>query len=245
MSETYGAAHVRERSGAGLLVAGLLVAVGMALAGWFIGSGLLKARSAARHVTVKGLAEREVKADLVLWPIAFNVTAGDLVTLQKRADESAAKVKAFLEQDFAGDDIGQGAPRVTDREGQFVQAAKQLDRYMAEAVVTLRTSQVDKVRAAMARSGELIGQGVALVRSYEMETQYLFTGLEAIKPEMIAEATRDARSAAEQFAHDSGSSVGSIRTASQGYFSIEDRDRFSPEVKKVRVVTTVEYFLAD
>ena len=232
-----------ERPVTGLLVPGVLVAVGLALSGYFIGNGLLQARSASRVVTVKGLAEREVKADLVLWPIAFNVTAGDLVTLQKRVDESAVKVKAFLERDFTGDDIGQGAPRVNDREGQFVSAGKPLDRYMAEAVVTLRTAQVEKVRAAMARSGELIGQGVALMRSYEMETQYLFTGLESIKPEMIAEATRDARNAAEQFAHDSGSSVGSIRTASQGYFSIEDRDRFSPEVKKVRVVTTVEYFL--
>jgi len=234
----------RQVSTTALLLPAVLVAAGFALAGYFIGNGLLEARSASRHVTVKGLAEREVKADLVLWPIAFNVTANDLVTLQKRVDESAAKVRTFLERDFgAGDDIGQSAPRVNDREGQMVMSGKTLDRYMAEAVVTLRTGQVEKVRTAMARSGELIGQGVALMRSYEMETQYLFTGLEAIKPEMIAEATRDARNAAEQFAHDSGSRVGSIRTASQGYFSIEDRDRFSPEFKKVRVVTTVEYFL--
>ena len=243
MSEMRGA-EGRVRTTA-LLLPAVLVAAGFALGGYFIGAGLLQARSASRHVAVKGLAEREVKADLVLWPIVFNVTANDLVTLQKRVDESAAKVRAFLEKDFGGDDIGQGAPRVNDREGQAVMSGKTLDRYMAEAVVTLRTSQVEKVRAAMARSGELIGQGVALMRSYEMDTQYLFTGLEAIKPEMIAEATRDARRAAEQFAHDSGSGVGSIRMASQGYFSIEDRDRVSPEFKKVRVVTTVEYFLVD
>lgn len=244
MNESRGVSRPGERSATGL-VAALVVSAGLAVGGWFIGNGLLAARSSTRHVTVKGLSEREVRADLVLWPIAFLVTADDLVTLQKRVDESAAKVKAFLEKDFQGDEVSLGAPRVTDRDGQGFNAGKPMDRYMAQAVVTLRTSQVEKVRAAMERSGELIGQGVALMRDYEMDTQYLFTGLEAIKPEMIAEATRDARRAAEQFAHDSGSGVGSIRTASQGYFSIEDRDRFSPEIKKVRVVTTVEYFLAD
>lgn len=99
--------------------------------------------------------------------------------------------------------------------------------------------------AAMSRSGELVAQGIALIRSYEHQTEYLYTDLDKIKPEMIAEATRDARSAAQQFAEDSGSRVGGIRTAQQGYFSIEDRDRFSPQFKKVRVVTTIQYFLVD
>ena len=88
-------------------------------------------------------------------------------------------------------------------------------------------------------------QGVAVIRSYEYNTQYLFTELETIKPGMIAEATKDARRAAEQFAKDSGSGVGAIRNAQQGLFSIEDRDQFSPEFKKVRVVTTVDYYLSD
>jgi hypothetical protein len=95
----------------------------------------------------------------------------------------------------------------------------------------------------MARSGVLVKQGVALIRSYEYQTSYLFTGLDAVKPDMIAEATRDARRAAEQFAEDSGSRVGGIRNAQQGYFSIQDRDKFSPEFKTVRVVTTVQFFL--
>jgi len=97
----------------------------------------------------------------------------------------------------------------------------------------------------MERTGELVGQGVALVRSYDAETEYFFTGLEAVKPEMIREATQDARRAAQQFAEDSGARVGGIRTAQQGYFSINDRDRFSPEHKKIRVVTTVQFFLID
>jgi hypothetical protein len=111
--------------------------------------------------------------------------------------------------------------------------------------VTLRTGRVDTVKAALERSGELVKQGVAIVHNYEARTNYLFTQLDEIKPEMIAVATKDARHAAEQFASDSGSQVGAIRHAQQGYFTVEDRDPFSPEFKKVRVVTTVEFFLLD
>jgi hypothetical protein len=118
-----------------------------------------------------------------------------------------------------------------------------MDRYVAEATVMLRSGRIDDVRRAMQRSGELVKQGVALIRSYEQNTQYFYTNLDKIKPEMIAEATTDARRAAEQFAKDSGSRVGAIRNAQQGFFTVEDRDPFSPEFKKIRVVTTVQYFL--
>ena len=111
--------------------------------------------------------------------------------------------------------------------------------------VTLRSPRVEPVKAAIQRSGDLIREGVALVRSYEYNTTFLYTALDSIKPAMIAEATKDARKAAEQFAHDSNSRVGGIRNAQQGYFDIQDRDAFSPEFKKVRVVTTIQYFLAE
>jgi len=225
-------------------ITGGLVAAGLALSGWFIGHGLLQARSADRYVTVNGLAEREVPADLALWPIVFTVTAPDLETLQKRVDSGAQKVHDFLTRRFEGDEISMSAPRVTDREAQGAGSpGRPLERYVAEATVTLRTAKVEQVRPAMEASGDLVKQGVALIRSYEYSTRYMFTGLDTIKPEMIAEATRDARRAAQQFAADSGSRVGAIRNARQGYFSIEDRDPFSPEIKKVRVVTTVQYFL--
>ncbi|MGH9870282.1 MAG: SIMPL domain-containing protein [Candidatus Polarisedimenticolia bacterium] len=220
-----------------------ILAAGMALAGWFVGHGFLKARSADRNVSVNGLAEREVPADLVLWPLVFSVTANDLETLHQRAESGIGKVRAFLQKDFEGEEVTVSAPQVTDREGQGGPAGRPLERYAAEITVSLRTSRIDKVRPAMAASSELVKQGVALIRSYEQRTQYMFTGLDRIKPEMIAEATRDARRAAQQFAEDSGSRVGSIRSARQGYFSIEDRDPFSPEIKKVRVVTTVQYAL--
>lgn len=120
-----------------------------------------------------------------------------------------------------------------------------MDRYVAEQTVTLRSPRVAAVKEALQRSGELIREGVALMRSYEYNTTFLYTSLDEIKPQMIAEATKDARKAAEQFARDSGSSVGAIRNAQQGYFDIQDRDAFSPEIKKVRVVTTIQYFLAE
>ena len=231
-----------------ILAPALVIAAGLALGGWFVGRGLLVARASDRYVTVKGLAERDVPANLALWPIVLTETADDLVTLQGRVEASQAKIVAFLDQQgFPAEERSIGAPRITDREAQgyVPQGGQRLERYVAEATVTVRTGKIDAAREAMARSGELVKQGVALIRSYEYDTQYLFTGLEEIKPEMIAEATRDARRAAEQFAEDSGSAVGAIRSAQQGYFSIEDRDRFSPEHKKVRVVTTIEYFLED
>jgi hypothetical protein len=234
-----------DRSTPILLPSALLIAVGLALGGWFVGRGLLVARSSDRFVTVKGLAEREVPANLALWPIVFTETSDDLVALQERVEASQAKILRFLGTQFPPTEVSVSAPRITDREvqGFMPPPGQRIERYVAEATVTVRTAQIDAARQAMARSGELVKQGVALIRSYEYDTQYLFTALEEIKPEMIAEATRDARSAAEQFAEDSGSKVGAIRSAQQGYFSIEDRDRFSPEHKQVRVVTTIEYFL--
>ncbi len=227
-------------------LAAALMAVGVALSGYFIGSGFLRARATDRSVTVRGLAEREVAADLVIWPITYTVTADDLGMLQRRTDEGSAKIRAFLAGSFSEGEISLSEARVTDRQAQgMLDQTGRLERFVAESTVTVRSDRIDVVRAAMERSGELVSQGVALIRSYETSTEYFFTALDQIKPEMIREATRDARRAAQQFAEDSGSRVGGIRSAQQGYFSIEDRDRFSPEYKKIRVVTTVQYFLVD
>lgn len=235
---------MNERPTLPVLVTGLALAVAIALAGWFVGDGLYRARASERYVTVKGFAEREVAADLVLWPIVFTVTAADLETLQRQVDDGTAKIRAFLDGTFSEEEVTAGAPRITDREAQgMLDRSRGGDRYVAEVAVTVRTGKIDAVRQAVSRSGALVSQGVAVIRSYEYNTQYLFTQLDTIKPEMIAAATRDARQAAEQFASDAGSRVGGIRNAQQGYFSVEDRDPFSPEVKKVRVVTTIQFFL--
>ena len=231
-----------ERS---VMIAGSLVAVGLAVGGYFIGEGLLRARSADRYVTVKGLAEREVAANLVIWPITYTVTADDLGTLQQRTDDGAAKIRAFLATDFDEEEIGVAAARVDDRQAQGVMGQGRIERYVAQSTVIVRTPRIDAVRSAMERTGQLVKQDVALIRSYENTTEYLYTSLDEIKPEMIQQATRDARRAAQQFAEDSGSRVGGIRNAQQGYFSITDRDAYSPQVTKVWLVTHVQYFRED
>lgn len=221
-----------------------VLAIGIALAGYLVGNALVESRTSERRVSVRGLAEREVPANLVLWPIVFSVTSDDLVDLQRQADAGVVKVREFLGDTFPAGQISVSPPRVQDRQAQGMTGeGRRLERYMAEVVVTVRTDRIEAARKAIERSGELVKQGVAVIRSYEYNTQYLYTDLEKIKPEMIAEATKDARRAAEQFAEDSGSKVGAIRTAQQGLFSIDDRDQFSPQLKKVRVVTTVDYYL--
>jgi uncharacterized protein len=223
---------------------GGLVALGMVVGGWFVGDGLYRARADQRRVTVKGLAEREVRADLAVWPIVYSATADDLGVLQGRLDAAQRAIGVFLDgRGFAADERALSEPRITDQ--QAFQRSQPGDRYLAEQTVTVRSSRVDDVQRALRESGELVKAGVAMIRSYEYQTQFFYTQLDAVKPEMIAEATRDARRAAEQFAEDSGSRVGAIRTAQQGFFSIDDRDPFSPDWKRIRVVTTVEYFLVD
>jgi uncharacterized protein len=228
-------------------ILGITLAIGLATAGWFVANAVYEARSAQRVVTVRGLAERTVPADTAIWPIVFTVTGDDLSQTQGQVEAHYRTIRTYLEaRGFSPDEMSTIVPRITDVQAQMHgQPGQPASRYIAEAALTLRTPRVNEMRAAMQGSGELVSAGIVLVRSWEHQPQYLFTELDAIKPEMIAAATRDARSAAQQFAADSGSRVGSIRTAQQGYFSINDRDAFSPEFKTVRVVTTVEYFLVD
>ncbi|HEU5251177.1 MAG TPA: SIMPL domain-containing protein, partial [Thermoanaerobaculia bacterium] len=172
-----------------------------------IGRGLFAARASERVVTVKGLAEREVPANLAMWPIVFSTTGNDLVAVQATLDAGSKKIFAFLAaRGFAPPDYTLSSPRVTDRDAQGGRMRGEAgDRYVAEQTVTLRSGKIAAVKEAMQRSGELIRGGVALVRSYEYSTTFLYTALDEIKPAMIAEATKDARKAAEQFARDSGS----------------------------------------
>lgn len=223
-------------------ISGALIATGLIGAGYFISQAALTLRAGERSVEVKGLAEREVPADLALWSLAYTATAPELAQLQQRLESDADRITLFLdERGFDDDEITRVPPEITDRDS--FGSNYQGDRYQGQAVVLVRSDRVDAVRSARQQSDALIAANVTLNRNYEYPTEYLFTALDRIKPEMIAEATRDARAAAQQFAEDSGATVGAIRRARQGYFSIEDRDRLSPHIKRVRVVTTIEYFL--
>jgi uncharacterized protein len=236
-----------KQSPSAALILGLCIGIGLALAGWFVGDALYQARASQRLVTVKGLAERQVKADLAIWPINFLRTGNDLNQLQGRLDADRKKIKTFLSLlGFSPAELGESPPRITDYYAQGYNGNNlPPHRYKAEASVTLSTSKVVKAKKAMEQSGELVKDGIVLAQDYGRGVEFLFTGLNKIKPSMIAQATKNARAAAEQFARDSGSQVGSIKSARQGLFSIRNRDMNTPDKKIVRVVTTVQYFLDD
>ena len=227
--------------------AALLVAAGLALGGFFVGNGFYMSRALERTVEVKGLAEREVPADTAIWPIQFTVAGNDLEPLLSRLEEQGEQVRAFLTlQGFAEDEISIGAPNITDRHAQGFGDPNVRFRYAVSQVVTVFTGKVDAVRGAGRELLELGKAGIVFNQdSYEHRTQYLFNGLNDIKPAMIEEATRNAREVAQKFAEDSDSRLGKIRDARQGQFSISDRDSNNPHVKKVRVVSTLEYYLVD
>jgi len=230
-------------------VSGIAIGLGICVAGLSMSHALFEARASQRSVSVKGLAEREVAADLVVWPLTFEVTGNDLNVLQAQIEGKRQTIREYLKTaGFEDTEISQSAPRIRDTqsETQYGQATPPKYRYVAQATLTLRTSKVSVVTAAIEKAGDLIGKGIVLVgENYGRTTEFLFTGLNDIKPAMIEEATKNARTAAEQFAKDSGSKVGKIRSASQGLFTITDRDMNSPDRKNVRVVTTVEYYLSD
>ena len=228
-------------------ILGVTLASGMALAGYALGPSITELRNAQRVVSVKGLAQREVRSDLAIWPIVFSSAADNLADLQIRIQSRVGVVQEFLaERGFPPDAVSVSVPRITDFQTQMPGSPLPPEgRYLAESTLTLRSQRVAELKVAMQDSGELVRLGVPLVRHYDATPRFLFTSLEAIKPAMIAAATRDARRAAQQFAEDSDSRVGAIRQARQGYFSITDREGFGPEHKTVRVVTHVDYFLVD
>jgi hypothetical protein len=229
--------------------AGIAIGLGVCIAGLSMSHALFEARASQRSVSVKGLAEREVAADLVVWPLTFEVTGNDLAGLQSQVEEKRRTIRQFLlDLGFDEAEISQSAPRIRDTQSemQYGQGTPPKYRYVAQATITLRTNKVADAKGAIEKAGDLIGKGIVLVgENYGRTTEFLFTGLNDIKPAMIEEATKNARKAAEQFAKDSGSKVGKIRSASQGLFTITDRDMNSPDRKNVRVVTTVEYYLKD
>jgi hypothetical protein len=228
-------------------ILGAMLAAGLAVAGWFVYNGIVAVKALERVVTVKGLSEREVPADIAIWPIAFRVASNELDDLTAVLRRNNGAVVAFLQGNgFEDDEISVAIPTIQDLKAQGYADPNVAFRYTASSTVTLYTRKVDAARAAMARLLELGAQGIAVTGGdYNSRTEFIFTGLNDLKPAMIEEATRNAREVAEKFAHDSASRLGKIRAASQGQFSISDRDSTTPHIKKVRVVATVEYYLSD
>ncbi len=230
------------------IIAALLVALGLLGAGWFAAQGMTRLKTADRYVTVKGSAEKIVDADLVVWPLPHTVGGNDLVQVQRQLDANTATIQAFFQQaGFKPDEIVVSPPRLEDRWSYAYGENRPPERYRYSTTVTLRTRRVAEALAALRRSGTLVSRGVMLGSEDGGGggPEFDYTKLNDIKPALIAEATANARESAVQFAKDSGARLGGIRSANQGVVSITDRDQGSPQVKKVRVVTTVEYFLRD
>ncbi len=234
------------KSVASSVILALGIAGGAALLGSELNDGIQSFVNRDRIVTVKGLAEKTVKADHVIWPVGFRELGNDQQAVYQKIEMRKEQVLAFLRKSGVKDaEISVASPKLTDLQADGYSNQKINYRYNMEQCVTISTNQVDLVLDLMKRQSELLKEGVALSNDYSWQTSYEFTGLNGIKPAMIEEATKNARAAAEKFAGDSGSSLGKIRRASQGQFSITDRDQFTPYMKNVRVVTTLEYFLKD
>ena len=215
--------------------------------GAFLYSAIIGVKDRERFINVRGLAEQEVKADYVIWPIVFKEVGNDLSALYETVQTKTQALEKFLsENGISKDEIGNASPDITDSESELYNNEKRPYRYVATVVVTVASKNVDRIRELMGKQGELLKQGIAFSEGdYRYRKVYSFNGLNNIKPAMIEEANKNARTAAQKFATDSGSKLGKIKSATQGQFSIEDRDENTPFIKKVRVVTNVQYFLED
>ncbi|MBR5600629.1 MAG: SIMPL domain-containing protein [Bacteroidaceae bacterium] len=216
---------------------------GLIVMGMFIMKGLKSIADRDQSVTVKGLAEREVLADKVVWPLPFKCVSNDMQQLYNEIEKNNGIVVEFLKKGgITEEEIIISAPAVTDRLAQSYVPDNMKFRYQAEAVITVTSTQVEKVIELMKEQISLMRQGVIISNEYNYNTSFEYTSLNDIKPAMIEEATRNARAVAQKFAEDSGSSLGKIRQATQGQFSISS-DETTPQIKNIRVVTTVKYAL--
>ena len=231
------------------LLAAALVAGGIGLAGYLVGEGIEEGTAPVRQVTVRGLAEREVRADVAEWPISLVASGDDLQAANQRMERDVQALTRFLtEGGLLSDDVIR--QRLTVSENTHYGNGPRPPRYTINQTVVVRSRRVELVEAISRRTADLIAAGV-VVQDYAGPS-FVFTDLGSIKPEMIAEATRDARAAAEQFAEDSGAEVGGILRASQGYFTISPLVQANQYAsggeqvdKKVRVVTTIDFELDD
>lgn len=230
-------------------ISALLLSLALVLAGYFIGNLQVNGKKFDRYVTVKGLSEREVPADLAVWPINIALTGNNLRELSRRIEMQNEEVyQFFINHGFAPEEITRGAVNINDARANIynAQAQSSANRYLAKSEFTVRTSDIPKLQLALSESLELLSSGIVMGSKNEWQPiEYIFTGLNDLKPEMIEEATRNAREVAAKFARDSDAEVGRIRVARQGQFSISNRDANTPQIKRVRVVSTIDFQLQD
>ena len=230
-----------------VLLSSAFIAAAIVVLGFALKAGIDNFSNRDRDVTVRGLCERQVMANKVTWPIVTKEMGNDLVAIYDKIQRNNSAIISFLKSNGIDDtEISVNPPAVTDRLADSYNAENVRVRYNVTNVIVVTSSKVDQVRKLIDRQTDLMKEGVAVVaENYQYQTTYEYTDLNAVKPEMIAEATANAREAADKFAADSHSKLGKIKTASQGQFSINDRDQYTPDVKTVRVVTSITYYLQD
>lgn len=224
------------------IFAGALIALGLCLSGLFIYCGISKYAGKDRTVSVKGLSTREVEADYAVWPLSYGWNGNDLPALYDKLEQVTARVKKhLLALGFDEADIRQGSISVSNNWDNYYGSNRPEFKYTLSTSLIVSTDKVKLVVASQGKESSLLKEGI-IVKTEQWNLDYQFNGLPELKPAMIEEATRNARAVAQKFADDAQCSLGSIRRASQGQFSIES-DSYQPWVKRVRVVTTVDYFL--
>ena len=230
-----------------VLLSSAFIAAAIVVLGFALKAGIDNFSNSDRDVTVRGLCERQVMANKVTWPIVTKEMGNDLVAIYDKIQRNNSAIISFLKSNGIDDtEISVNPPAVTDRLADSYNAENVRVRYNVTNVIVVTSSKVDQVRKLIDRQTDLMKEGVAVVaENYQYQTTYEYTDLNAVKPEMIAEATRNAREAADKFAADSQSRLGKIKTARQGQFTIEDRDQYTPYIKNIRVVTSIDYYLED
>ena len=226
-------------------LAGLFVMLGLAIVGIMFPVAVNQLKSFDRTVDVKGLCEKEVMADKVIWPISHKAVGNDFQSVSSSLDAQTKAIVNFLKSNgVTADEISVSIPRIIDRLAQDYVNDSRGFRYLGKSSITVCSRDVAKILQVMGRTESLVNKGININQEeWGQEPTFLYESLNDIKPEMIAEATANARAAADKFAKDSDSKVGKIKSAMQGTFSIEDRDSFTPHIKKVRVVTYLTYYL--
>mgnify|MGYP002515588297 FL=1 len=225
----------------------LILALGIIVLGYCVETGLMSLAGKDRKVVVKGLAEKEVEADKVTWPIVSKEIGNDLPELYKKINATTNTIRQFLmENGVKASEINVNAPVVLDLNAERYSDNKNPYRYNITSVITVTSNNVKLVRGIIARQGELLEKGIAIVDGgYDNPVKYEYVAFRKMKPKMMQEAIENAEQTATQFAKNSKSKIDKIMNADQGQFSIEDRDSNTPYIKKVRVVTTVTYSLKD
>lgn len=230
-----------------VFAAGLSIGLGLVILGLFLKNGIDNFKEKDRVVSVKGLSEKEVPADRVIWPLTFKEIGDDLLAMNTNILKKNTAIVNYLRSNGIEDnEISVSAPEIIDMRAERYASTPSTYRYNITSIVTVSSSKVDQIRKLMSRQNELIRQGIAITGDdYRFQKQFLYTKLNTIKPGMIEEATKNARASALRFAQDSESKLGKIKTADQGQFSISDRDANTPHIKTIRVVTTIDYYLED